>query len=44
MLQFSFGGEVVGVIVNHSINEGIFVAQIPNYMPVINLQSLYSGR
>ena len=44
MLHFVYGTKIIGILVNHSIEEGIFVLQIPNFEPVLDLITLYSGR
>lgn len=44
MLHFIYGQKVVGILVNHSLEEGVFVMQIPNYLPVVDLLTHYSAR
>lgn len=45
MLHFIYGNRIVGILVNHSIdNSGTFVFQIPNYEPFVNLMEIYSAR
>lgn len=43
MLHFIYGTKMLGILVNHSIEEGTFVLQIPNFLPILDLSLLYSG-
>ncbi len=45
MLHFIYSKKIIGILVNHSIdNTGTFVLQIPNYQPIVDLLEVYSSR
>jgi hypothetical protein len=42
MLHFVFNNKIPSVLVNHSLDKGDFVLQIPNYEPFHDLLGVYS--
>ena len=44
MLHFTYGQKALGILINYSLERGIFVLQITNILPMIDLSAIYSGR
>jgi hypothetical protein len=44
MLHFIYNERIPCVLVNHSLNEGEFVLQIPNYEPFVDLLGIYTPK
>lgn len=44
MLHFVYNQRVPCVLVNHSLKDGEFVLQVPNYEPFVDLLSVYTPK
>jgi len=44
MLHFIYNSNVVSVLVNHDVKEGIFVLQVPYFPPVESIQDYKSNK
>jgi hypothetical protein len=42
MLHFVYNKDFPAVLVNHSKKDGVFVLQVPNYLPFFDISTLYS--